>query len=181
MSFNFQSWYDSINQGNVLFSYQGTISTELITEVLDQVEEKLLNSQVPSKIRKRVYNILVEALQNLYHHIDDWPGENGQPRHRNFAVFTIAEKEGKFEIATGNFIKTDKKQFLIDRLDQINYLAKDELKALYKLILNNQEFSNKGGGGLGMIDIARRTGKKLQYEFFSYNPDYSFFSLRIKI
>ena len=41
--------------------------------------------------------------------------------------------------------------------------------------------SAKGGGGLGMIDIARKSGKKLDYKFDPVDDQFSFFSLNIKV
>ena len=66
-------------------------------------------------------------------------------------------------------------------LDEINKLSKEELKDYYKAVLNNGQMSAKGGGGLGMIDIARKTGQKLKYNFMPIDDMYSFFSLNIKI
>ena len=57
----------------------------------------------------------------------------------------------------------------------------DDLKVYYKEVLNNGEMSAKGGGGLGMIDIARKSGKKLEYKFDPIDNSYSFFSLNIKV
>ena len=82
---------------------------------------------------------------------------------------------------TGNYILTENITPLTERMDQLNSLSKDELKALYKEILNNDTFSQKGGGGLGLIDIARRTGQKLGYNFKPIDDEYSFFSLDIRI
>ena len=58
---------------------------------------------------------------------------------------------------------------------------KEELKDYYKSVLNNGEMSLKGGGGLGMIDIARKTGEKLEYNFLEIDNKVSFFTLNIKI
>jgi hypothetical protein len=41
--------------------------------------------------------------------------------------------------------------------------------------------SAKGGGGLGLVDIARKSGNKLEYEFFNYNDNYYFFDLTIRV
>ena len=41
--------------------------------------------------------------------------------------------------------------------------------------------SEKGGGGLGMIDIARKSGQKLDYEFLPIDDVFAFFTLTIKI
>ena len=32
-------------------------------------------------------------------------------------------------------------------------------------MLNNNQFSPKGGGGLGFVDLARKSGQKLHYDF----------------
>ena len=54
---------------------------------------------------------------------------------------------------------------LKDKIDKINSLSQDELKDMYKFILNHQKLTAKGGGGLGLVDIARKTGNKLDYKF----------------
>jgi hypothetical protein len=48
-------------------------------------------------------------------------------------------------------------------------------------VLNNGEMSLKGGGGLVMIDIARKTGEKIGYNFLEIDNKVSFFTLNIKI
>ena len=60
-------------------------------------------------------------------------------------------------------------------------MDKEELREYYQLSLNNSMVSNKGTAGLGMIDIARKSGNKLEYEFLEIDKDFSFFSLNVKI
>ena len=67
------------------------------------------------------------------------------------------------------------------RIDQVNSLDLVGLKTLYKEVLNNDERSDRGGGGLGIIDIARNSKQKLVYDFIEVDDSYSFFSLYIKI
>ena len=64
---------------------------------------------------------------------------------------------------------------------RINRSTHEEIKELYKFILNHQRISAKGGGGLGLVDIARKTGNKLEYAFKDYNENYSFFYLDILV
>ena len=181
MAFDLNKWYDKLNQGDVLLSYKGEITPELITNMLDTLEHKLDNREEKNKIKKKLYNVLVESLQNLYHHISA-PPETAKPElNDKFAIFVITKEKDGYKISTGNFINVDRKKMLKDRLDQINFLSKQELKSLYKLILSNDIFSDKGGGGLGIIDIARKSGNKLHYEFHDYNGNYFFFCLDIII
>ncbi|MCK5538492.1 MAG: SiaB family protein kinase [Bacteroidales bacterium] len=179
MSFDLNTWYKNITNGNVLMTYQGEITADLITNVLSTLEDRLELSHEDSKVKKKVYNVLVESLQNLYHHIDEPPSDINLDK--NFAIFVVARVGNGYKISTGNFVKNDRVKMIKDRIDQINYLNKIELKSLYKLILNNEEFSPKGGGGLGMIDIARKSGNKLEYDFVNHNQEYSFFSLNVVI
>ncbi len=52
---------------------------------------------------------------------------------------------------------------------------------MYKFILNHQKISAKGGGGLGLVDIVRKTGNKLGYSIREYNDKYSFFYLNVLV
>jgi len=73
MGFNFDDYYNKLNNGEVILSYKGSISAEWINGVLEGVEGKLDSAEVDSKIKKKMYNVLVEGLQNLFHHVDDIP------------------------------------------------------------------------------------------------------------
>jgi hypothetical protein len=97
------------------------------------------------------------------------------------AIFMIAKTNGAYNVVTGNYILNENIKGLKTRLDEVNSLNKDQLKDYYKSVLNNGEMSLKGGGGLGMIDIARKTGEKLDYDFLEIDNKVSFFTLTIKI
>jgi len=181
MSFDLEACYTKMNTGKVLLAYKGSITSELITNILGVVETKLHTTIARSSVRKRIYNVLVESLQNLYHHIDDLPTAYNGSFDVNFGIFVIAKLEDGFRVSTGNFIRKEKVPQLQERLTKIAALQPEELKELYKFVLNNQQFSEKGGGGLGLIDIARRTDGKIDYRFEHYDEDFDFFHLEIHI
>jgi hypothetical protein len=182
MSFDINEYYEKLNEGDILLAYKGSVTSELISNVLEVVESKMDDLSETSKVRKKVYNVLVESLQNLYHHVDDLPDELREDIEPKFAVLIIKRiEEGVYKITTGNFVKSPKIKILKDKIDKINSLSKDELKDMYKFILNHQKLSAKGGGGLGLVDIARKTGNDLEYKFENVNDDYYFFNLDILV
>ena len=183
MSFNVHEFFSKLNGGDVILSYKGSITTDLINNVLEQIESKLDDVDEQGKIRKKVYNVLVESLQNLYHHVEEIPEKfkNRDKFDSKFGILVIAREEDMIKISTGNFITSEKIKFLKDKIDKINSLSKEELKDMYKFILNHQKLSAKGGGGLGLVDIARKTGNKLEYTFQHYEDDYYFFNLDVFI
>ena len=172
-------FYDKMERHNILLSFKGDITSDLLTSILHIMESKMDNMQEEPKTKKKVYNVLVECLQNLYHHMDEAQME-GAERSRS-AIFMIGKQDNAYTIFTGNYILNENVNGLKGRLDEVNSLSKEELKDYYKQVLNNGEMSLKGGGGLGMIDIARKTGQKLHYNFQSIDNKVSFFSLNIKI
>ncbi|MBS1234074.1 MAG: hypothetical protein H6R34_638 [Bacteroidetes bacterium] len=181
MSFNLKDYYQDLSKGDVLLAYKGSITSELINDVLEGVEKKLDESNEESKTRKKIYNVLVESMQNLFHHIEEYHEGISEDLDPKFGVVVIEKENGLYKVTTGNFVNSTKIKFLKEKIDKINSLTKDELKDMYKFILNHQKLSAKGGGGLGLVDIARKTGNKLEYAFYNYNNNYYFFNLTIRI
>ena len=160
---NIHDFYNKMEKGNIMLSFKGEVTSDLLTSILQIMESKMETLEEPPKIKKKVYNILVECLQNLYHHLDD--DDFKTKINEKSALFMIRKVDGEYSIMTGNFIANENVELMEGRLDRINAMDKDELKMYYKEVLNNGEMSAKGGGGLGMIDIARKSGKKLEYKF----------------
>ncbi|MFO7922064.1 MAG: SiaB family protein kinase [Bacteroidales bacterium] len=181
MSFNLQESFKKMNEGDVLLAYKGSITTDLITNVLEVIESKLDDINAASAVRKKIYNVLVESLQNLFHHIEEIPDEIKDEFDARFGVLVVAKENDYYRISTGNFVRTEKVKQLKEKIDKINSLSREELKDMYKFVLNHQKLSAKGGGGLGLIDIAKKTGNKIEYVFQSYNRDFDFFNLNVFI
>ena len=172
-------FYDKMERNNIILSFKGDITSELLSSILQIMESKLDNMGEDPKLKKKIYNVLVECLQNLYHHMDEvTPEVNDKPRA---AIFMVGKVDGQYNILTGNYVKSENVERLKNRIDEINLLSKDELKEYYKEVLNNGQMSAKGGGGLGIIDIARKTGQKINYTFMPVDDQYAFFSLNLKV
>jgi hypothetical protein len=172
--------YNRMESNNILLSFKGNITSDLMSSILHIMELRMDTMQEDPKVKKKVYNVLVECLQNLYHHIDDIPQHPNGSTDRS-AIILVGLGQNGYSITTGNYLRTDRVSDFRGMLDEINGMDTEALKAFYKEVLNNEKRSEKGGGGLGMIDIARKTGKKLNYSFRSLNETHSFFSLNIEV
>ena len=181
MSFNVESYFSEMSDGNPVLYYKGNIDSDLINKVLDTVEGKLIKGNEHSKLRKKVYNVLVESLQNLYHHVDKVPEDFEDQTSEKYGILAVNKVDEGYKIITGNFIRKDYVDKLEEKIKRINRSSHEEITELYKFILNHQRISSKGGGGLGLVDIARKTGNKLEYFFKKYNENSSFFYLNILV
>lgn len=178
MSEFFLKCYEKMHKGAILVAYKGEVNSNIIADALELIEYKLTQEAVETPVRKKLYNVMVECLQNLYHHVDAIPDA---VQDSSFGAFIISKVGNGFYLSTGNMIEANKKSILQGKIDKINSLSQEELKEFYKFVLNNQSFSDKGGGGLGLIDIAKKTGNKLNYEFIQYNDSYYFFILSVLV
>ncbi len=93
----------------------------------------------------------------------------------------MARDRSFYRISTGNFVKYDRISVVKDRIDQVNSLSDEELRSIYREILGSERMSVKGGGGLGILDIVRKTGNKLEYVIYPYDDVYVFFALDVYI
>ncbi len=172
--------YKRLEERNVLLSFKGMITSELLTTILSIMESKMDHIDENPKVKKKVFNILVECLQNLYHHIDQDEVVHVVAEERS-ALLMISKIGDAYQITTGNYMKASDAPNLKEKLDLVNGMDKEELKAYYKQVLAEGTMSSKGTAGLGMIDIARKSGEKLEYDFQPINDKTTFFSLTVKI
>jgi hypothetical protein len=181
MSFNIENYFSDLPKADIILFYKGNVDSDVINHVLDTVEDKMVEVNEQAKLRKKVYNVLVESLQNLFHHVDKVPDDFDDQTSEKFGLLVVRKVEGGYKIITGNFVHSENIEKLEEKIKRINRSSHEEIKELYKFILNHQRISAKGGGGLGLVDIARKTGNKLEYAFKKYNDKYSFFYLNILV
>jgi len=165
--------FKAMQKDNLGYVYRGRFTQEITDNILALTENKLEKEEQSSKIKKRVYSILVECLQNITRHQndikDDLPDNNG--------LFVIQKHDDKYFITTGNMVMNNNIDYIKKLIETINSLEKEDLKNYYKIVLEGGSLSSKGGAGLGLIDMARKSGNKLHYHFSRVNKDSSFFYL----
>ena len=165
---------------NLILVYEGEFTQDITKSVLAMAERNMDSYGEGSGTKRKVFNIMVECLQNICKHADQVEGQEEDDSSSN-AIFMIGKQETEYFILSGNAMESDKVESVSSKLEQINSLDKDGLKQLYKDIIKNGSLSDKGGAGLGFIDMARKSGQKLRYDFEPINENLTFFSLRTTI
>ena len=162
----------------VILIYEGDFTQETTKSILTMAERNLDSSGEESTIKKKIFNVMVEALQNIAKHGDE--SRDGDFAH-HAAIFLIGHERSQYSIMSGNPVKNENLASLRTALEHINSLDKDGLKELYKEIIKNTTISDKGGAGLGFVDMARKSGEKLEWAFIPMNENQHFFCLKVNI
>lgn len=159
--------YRTMCDNDLSIIYEGHFDQEITKAVLAMVEKNFSNNDLDELTKKRIFNIMVEVLQNICKHQSS--------TETNTAIFMVGKQKNDFAILSGNELQNIKREQLISLLDNINAHDKDGLKSLYKEAKLRSVISEVGGAGLGFIDIARKSGNKLSYCIKKIDEEKSFF------
>jgi len=172
----FYDFFQKIKDTELTYIYRGNFTQTIIKQILALTETNIERTEESTKVKKRIYLIMVEGLQNITRH-----QEAVIETDETTAIFIMQKKGDFYFITTGNIIPNDKIKNLEEQIDKVNSLEGGELKKYYREILTQGKISDKGGAGLGLIEMARKSGSKLKYRFKKINKYESFFFLQTGI
>jgi hypothetical protein len=161
---------DKMMQERLMFVYRGVVTNENSVPLLMLLEKEMENSEFGFVGRKRVFMFVLESLQNVSRH-------SNSNDHAEMSLVVYSKLERGYTVSTGNVISTTNIEVLKKRLDEINHLQTNEIRSVYRQMLSNSEFSSKGGAGLGLIEMAKKTGNKLDYDFLQIDAEHYYFIL----
>lgn len=168
-------FYVKMKKNNINLAYEGEITHQITKAFTSLTESSMAKEDDFNTVQKKVFHVMVECLQNISKHAENRNSIVTSKDGRG--IFMISKDDAEYNVTTGNVINNDKVEKLRETLENINSLDKDGLTVLYKQQMREGRLSDRGGAGLGFIDIARKTGQKLVYSFLTINEKRSFFVL----
>lgn len=172
--------HNSMVNNRILLVYEGEINQD-ITKAFTTMTQKNLDEdeQTSVPIKKRVYHVMVECLQNIGKHSDNI--ESGESEAPGNGIFMVSRSDKGFNVITGNAIANTRIEEITVMLNKVNEMTEDEIKSYYKQRILESRISDKGGAGLGFIDIVKKTGNKIEFHFEKLNDITSFFIVKTLI
>ncbi|MGD9976750.1 MAG: SiaB family protein kinase [Bacteroidales bacterium] len=180
LTFNFiksvSNIYDEMIDNGFSLVYLGEFSHEITKMFTSMTESDMEKNSEERSVQRKVYHVMVETLQNMNKHSDEI-----KERNIGNGLFIIGKKHDTYYVITSNKVSREHKDPLEQALITVNKATPEELKAMYKRQIREGSLSDKGGAGLGLIDIARKTGETLNYQFLPLDEDNFFFILKVEI
>ncbi len=176
-----EAYYTDFDFTNSYFVFKGRFCSDVITSIFNLSTLVLKSHNEPFSVQKRVSSTLIEVVQNIYHHAEHKDSDILQRFGKHYGIVALKYYYGLWNITSGNFVHNNTKLKLQNQIDEINNLSNEQLNEFYKFVLYNQKFTDKGGGGLGMLDIARKIEKPIRYKFLPFSDKISFFIVTIDI
>lgn len=179
MADSYHEFQQMLEERGIIVSYCGLISEKMVVGMGEAVRQRIELDSADTNTSKRVFSIFVEQVQNIIRYSADRIGGE-QPAHDlSSGLILIGRKpDGQFFVAGGNLIDTEDIERLIGRLEHINSLDKDALKAFYREKLRSAPDPDSKGASIGLIEIARRAAGPILYDVTPVTPDKAFFCLK---
>jgi len=171
--------FNNLEQDDLSFAYSGSFSDSITVKLIDLARFNIESQGANAGLKNKVSFLMGECYQNIVRH-----GINtayNQKKRGKTNVFFLRSIDGNYYITSANQIESDEEADIKSKLDRVNSLSPDELKELQRQVLMSGEITEKGGAGIGIILMARKTGQKLAYYFEKLSKKISLFYLHIKL
>lgn len=167
------------NRSHILLCFNGPISRSLIEEIGNALKNYLQADNAMPAAAMDVFGVYIEMTQNIRH----YAMAQGYGELDSSATVVVArDGEGHYLVQAGNLVEPADGEALVQRVNELAAMDKNELKAAYKTQLRQPRAENaRSGAGLGLIDVARKAAQPLSASLSQVNEGRAFFSLRAVI
>lgn len=158
----------------IIVSHIGDVDQRKINTLSALVEAQLEYLKVNKTMTKKIFNIVIELLQNISLH-----GQN-KAFDAPLNYLFVGKNMNEFSVFAGNVVPNSIVKNLETRLKRIQSFSTFELKKQYMDVLSNGSLSEKGGAGLGFLTMALKA-HSITFEFLVLNNEHSLFSIQLKV
>ena len=123
---------------------------------------------------------MIELLENILkysEHFDDFT--DNKPEYH--PEFELLYKQDHFILITRNPVRQKAMDIISQKISKLNKCDDEGLKKYYRETITNGIFTEKGGAGLGLIEMAKITAQPLEYSFEPIGGGYSWYELKLNI
>lgn len=176
-----QRFHNAMLDEDVILAYEGEINKNITHAFTSMAERGFIKANQSEYVRhKRLYHIMVECLQNICKHSKDVIIDE-QKERLGSGIVIVMKNESGYEMLTGNRIEVEDASKLTSLLSSLNNMTAEEIREHYKNNLKQNQLSDRGGAGLGFIDIIKKTGNAIEYSFETIDSSSVFFVSKIVI
>jgi hypothetical protein len=175
---SFKDFYRLVKETDTMMVYKGDFAKSSILPILKIFEDSIQNVDGNINIKKRVYIIMVELLENISDHAIEYSDEYKDLKE---GIFILGKKDNMYLISTGNKVKNEKVSSIKAYIESLNQLSYAELRKLYVNNLKKTKETDSDFDGLGLIDIVSESSDNIDFNFEKLNDMHTFFSINVQI
>ncbi|NJO89486.1 MAG: hypothetical protein HC831_11460 [Chloroflexia bacterium] len=169
---NVEELHNILIKENVVLFFKGVFNQATLLNLLTVVENQFKESTISIKI----FNLMIEMIQNVSKHADSYLAEGGWKT----GIFLITESNEEYVLISGNYVLNTKVKTLGETISRINEMNFSELMIEYNKILNDYS-TNRKNQGLGLLDIKRKSKSNLTCNFYPVDEQITFLTMQVVV
>lgn len=169
--------YRSFVGDRLSFVYSGNFHDEHSARLIAMGEEFLDQEGSSRTVRGKLAFIMVEAYQNIVRHRAPLPEPQRSGDGRSMFLLRCSATEQ--EVTTMDPVGEADAIRLRTDLDRLGQLDQKEMKQDFLRGLQSEQRSDRGGAGLGLLEMARRSGNPLRHAFAPIDTEHQLFTLQV--
>ena len=173
--------YQTMGQDGIVFMFKGSMSQALLVKFGDMIREDLFTTSKKMSEIRAVFSVFIELAQNINRYSAERV-EAGGESETGSGIIVVSESEGRYTVASGNKIENSRLSYIVPRLEMMKGLSSEALRKLYREQIKATAPPERSvGAGLGLFDIAKKSGGGLNYLVHPINEEFSFIELFVEI
>lgn len=182
-AFSLHDFYLHLKLERIILCYCGPIAQYSIEGFGKTLRKNLELEDTGNKEALSVFSVFIEQVQNMLNYSSEKLGttEDLENELRIGIVVIGREEQGNYFVYCGNRVENKDIGRLQDKLDILRSKSKEELKAMYKAHRRKEPEQGSKGAGLGLIEMARKAGRPIEYTFTPIDHTYSFFCMKVVV
>ncbi|MEZ4799373.1 MAG: SiaB family protein kinase [Flavobacteriales bacterium] len=157
----------------LVFSHFGDFSQTKVDATIKLIESSIMEAGDKRQTMRRICSVLIEILQNTSLH----GAKDGNGRMHSYLI--LGRSAAGYHISTGNLLLKSDISRLDGKMKELVTMDKNALRKLYIETLCNEDFTYKGGAGLGLLTIAKRAKDAVKYSISNIDDNFGYFQMEL--
>lgn len=153
----------------LLYRHEGPLDMENLPYIVQTMDRLLHSEGLRPPFRRKVVSALIELAQNIIRY--------GAPDEVRPPLLSLARSEKGFVLTAKNLVHYSQEIFLRSYLTNLMEMSRDDLEKLYNTTLTEGSMSEKGGAGLGLVQVIFKADE-FSYELTPADEQYSWFTVK---
>ncbi len=178
----FYSYNQFLSENGIIYTYSGEFSQKILEEIGSVIKARLEMNETAPTVTQKIFSVFVEQAQNVMKYSYPVIAEKTKSAEMKLGSLVIGqENETDFFVMSGNYISNNERDTLVSYIEKFRFMSADELKAFYKEKLKSKPDISSNNAGLGLIDMARKATRPIEYFIEPAGDSISFFSIKAVI
>ncbi|MEH0153884.1 SiaB family protein kinase [Limibacter armeniacum] len=177
MAINFGFPFTGVTSDSIMVYYKGSFGEEVLTSVGTSLRKHF--EEAP-KLGRSAFASFVEMAQNISLYSAERNIFSADQKSNGVGSFLAEDLDDRIRVTATNLVNEEQQAEVLRKVKKVNEMELKDLKLWRREILKNPpEKEGHQGGGIGLLEIALKSGSPIEAEISYVNNEFAFLSLSV--